>query len=532
MYGWSDLATLVRPTASLSSASAYDAGSLDDARMAGWMPAPGSADADILPDLDITRARARDLIRNSALGGSHIQTVRDNVIGHHLRFSSRPDYRLLGRDAEWAREWAANAESQFRTWANTTECDAARTQTLLGKARTAFGSFLANGDHLTLPVWMPELGGRWGTRLQGIESDRLSTPMQRMSSASLRGGVEIDGYGAPVAYHIRASHPGDGYVMGIPTNLQWHRVPAFTAWGRRRVIHVFDKDRDEQNRGITHFSRVLRESRILGEYVGHENHAALANAMIAGFIESDLPPEMVGDIFGRTPAAAEKYYKGVQDRYHRKKMEGGLFFNLPIGTKLSSFNTSRPNVAFEPFVRFMVRYLATGLNVPYELLLKDFSQTNYSSARAALLEAWRYFLSMRQLFADLYLQPVLLLWMEEAVDKGLIAAPDFYGNEYAYCRGRWIFAGRGWVDPVKESAAAQQRMDYHLSTLEDECAEQGKEWEEVLEQEAIERQYMRELDTRYGLEGIYSLAAPRNTHITINESQGSGKDGSGQEQNP
>jgi lambda family phage portal protein len=187
-------------------------------------------------------------------------------------------------------------------------------------------------------------------------------------------------------------------------------------------------------------------------------------------------------------------------------LEGGLFFNMPLGTKLSSFNPSRPNVAFEHFVRFMVRYLATGLNVPYELLLKDFSQTNYSSARAALLEAWRYFLSCRQLFADQWLQPVYFNWLEEAVNENRIDAPDLYENAYAYTRCRWIFSGRGWVDPTKEIEAAKTRMETGLSTLEDEAAEQGRDWEETLEQRAIESQRKRELDQLYGLEGIYSLA--------------------------
>jgi capsid protein len=46
---------------------------------------------------------------------------------------------------------------------------------------------------------------------------------------------------------------------------------------------------------------------------------------------------------------------------------------------------------------------------------------------------------------------------------------------------------------VKEAQAAQIRMDAGISTLEDECAEQGLDWEEVLEQRARERSRMEEL---------------------------------------
>ena len=49
------------------------------------------------------------------------------------------------------------------------------------------------------------------------------------------------------------------------------------------------------------------------------------------------------------------------------------------------------------------------------------------------------------------------------------------------------------MDPVKEAKAAQTRMDIGVSTLENECAEQGLDWEEVLEQRARERERMAEL---------------------------------------
>ena len=46
---------------------------------------------------------------------------------------------------------------------------------------------------------------------------------------------------------------------------------------------------------------------------------------------------------------------------------------------------------------------------------------------------------------------------------------------------------------VKEAQAAISRMDSNLSTLERECAEQGLDWEEVLEQRAREKALLEEL---------------------------------------
>ncbi|GAW85008.1 hypothetical protein bplSymb_SCF00208P028 [Bathymodiolus platifrons methanotrophic gill symbiont] len=75
----------------------------------------------------------------------------------------------------------------------------------------------------------------------------------------------------------------------------------------------------------------------------------------------------------------------------------------------------------------------------------------------------------------------------------LIEAPGFYDNKALWTRCKWIGPGRGWIDPVKEAQASKIRMEIGLSTLEDECAIQGLDWEEVLEQRAREQTKMQEL---------------------------------------
>ena len=139
------------------------------------------------------------------------------------------------------------------------------------------------------------------------------------------------------------------------------------------------------------------------------------------------------------------------------------------------------------------RRIAAGMNLPYELFAKDFSKVNYSSARAALLEAWRYFHGRRRWLTSTWLKPIYELWLEEAVNAGVIDAPDFYANRYAYTRCRFVFGGKGWVDPVKEITAAKLRLEIGVSTLEQECAEQGLDWEEVLHQQKIEAERRAEL---------------------------------------
>ena len=472
-------------------ASAHTAASSEDPFLQSWTPLAGSADADLIPELGAIVPRTRDLVRNNGIAAGANQTYKDNIVGHVLRLSAKPDAHLLGWEVERASQWSKNTEAQFRTWADSIECDAGRTMTLLGLTTQAMGAVFHNGEAVAIPVWQPLPNRQWATRLMVVEADRLSTPPGREGQANMRGGIEVDRFGAPIAYWIRRRHPGDRYELWAHGPDDWERIPAFTPWGRRRVIHLHDKERTGQSRGKPALTAIVKQFALAGRYGTAELESAVSSAMIAAVIESGLPPESVAEVLGVNDGNIDSANTTWQQQTAGLK-SGGAFLSLPLGAKLNGFPPMRPNTAFEPFMSTVLKHMAAGLNMPYELLLKDFTQTNYSSARAALLEAWRYFQGRRRWLIEYWLMPIYEMWMEEAVSAGRVEAEDFYTRRYAYLRSRWIFAGRGYVDPTKEAKGAQIRLDTGISTLEAECAEQGLDYEEVLDQRQRERQAMAE----------------------------------------
>lgn len=500
---------LKAPAQSASMHTAHIGASRSDVALSNWNPFPGSADSDLLPDLELLTSRSRDLARNNGIAAGAGQTFKDNIVGSVLRLVAVPDYRLLGWTPERAREWANVTEPQFRSWADTTDCDAAGEQDLLGLTLSALGGTFGNGDALALPLWLPDPLSQWSTRLSLIESDRLSTPPQLEHREDIRGGIEKDFYGRPVAYHVRRRHPGDAMARDrfIVSGLNdWDRIPATTEWGRRRVIHLHDKERTGQSRGKPIVSAVMKEFHMAGKYQSTELEAAVSNALVAAFLESNLDQESAQQLFGDKPRDA--WGESVKQAQNLRHMRGAAIIPLPAGAKITPFSPGRPNAAFEAFMIASLRHIAAGMNMPYELLLKDFSKTNYSSARAALLEAWRYFMGRRAWLIRVWLRPVYELWLEEAVNAGRIEAPDYYEKRYAYSRCRFIFSGRGWIDPVKEAEAAGIRMRLGISTLEAECAEQGLDWEEVLEQQAAERALRQRLGLPLDIPSASGAPAP------------------------
>jgi lambda family phage portal protein len=477
--------------------SAYSGASTIRKQMANWRPTRGTADGDLLPDLGMLVARARDLDRNNGVAAGAFQTCQDNVVGIGLRLAPSPDYKALGKTIDWAQQWSQNVTSLWRTWAESTFCDVAGRLTFPEQTKQVFRSWLENGEALCLPLWMQRDGTQFKTCLQLVDSDRLSNPNFEVETLNLRGGVEMDDFGKPLAYHIRELSSFPWMWVGFNFGAwKWDRIPAETGWGRKRVLHIYIEDRPDQTRGKPILAPVLEQFRMLDAYQRTELQSSIVNSLVAGVIETPLDPGAIAELMNGDPNA----YLNNKSEY-RMHLEGGTFIPLYPGDKMTPFLPARPAPQFASFVETILRQIGNSLGLPYELVMKDFSKTNYSSARAAMLEAWRGFMNRRTQLATYWCAPVYALWFEEAVNAGLIDAPGFYDLMPYYLRAKWIGPGRGQIDPVKEAEGAQIRMATMVSTLEIECAEQGLDWNDVLEQRALEQAKLKQL-------GLYVAPPP------------------------
>lgn len=474
--------------------TAHKAASWYDRDMTTWRPRQGSADADWLPELNTARGRSRDLGRNNGVAKGILQTIIDNVVGTGLRLSAMPDYKALGQTKGWANTWRANVQSRFQAYWCTTAIHSADTLNGDQLAALALRSQLENGDGAGILDWLPDAGDGFATKVKVFESDRLSNPFGEMDSPILRGGVKLDlATGAPIGYYIRNAHPGDAYLAGMAGQFPaWEFVPRKTSSGRLRVLHAFDAERPEQHRGKPLLVAVLPLFKQLARYMDAELAAAVVNGMIAGIIETPMLMEDLVAMFGDSDTGRDAYLKMRRD--HAVPLESGSLIPVAPGDKVQPFLPQRPASGFAAFIESILRTVGASADLPYELVLKDFSKTNYSSARAALLEAWRAFLRRRDNIGSQWCDPIYACWLEEQVNTGAVDAPGFYENRAAYQRCAWVGPGRGAIDPLKEAMGAQVSVDAGFSTLERECAERGLDWEEVMEQRATELQRAQDLN--------------------------------------
>jgi lambda family phage portal protein len=489
--------TIISPQAGLARAAArerlalygsYVGARVDRRETSGWIPRSGDADADSLLDLRILRGRSRDLLRNAPLASGAVATVVENGVGTGLTLQPTPDLRVLGWSDEQGEEFMHKVESEFGLWASSKDCDITRTQNFFEMQSLAFRSSLESGDCLTLMPFVKRTipTTPYQLTLQLIEADRLANPKGVLDGSKLDsgnkvyGGVEVDENGAPVAYNVLRRHPG---AMTLGTDpWAFDRVDAFGAQtGRRNAIHLFERKRPDQKRGIPYLAPVIERLKQLDKYTEAEIQAAVISSMFTVFVKTELGEDGPGLVDAKSVANAEKNYK----------LGTGAVVGLAEGQDVTFADPKRPNTAFDPFVLAMLRQIGVALELPFEILIKHFT-ASYSAARAAMLEAWKFYRNRRVFVASNWCQLVFEAWMSEAVALGRIQAPGFFADPMmrrAYLLSEWVGDAPGQLDPDKEITAALKRVNGGVSNLKIETMElTGRIWEDVNKQRVREHE--------------------------------------------
>jgi lambda family phage portal protein len=493
-----------------SSVFPYEAASWQTQEMGNWQPWIRSPDAEINQFRDRMVARSRDLARNDGWASGGITRILDNTVGASLRLSANPDYRALAAmtgikefDAAWAEEFRRAVEALWRGYADDLGRynDVNRQLTVSQQMRLALRHKLIDGDSLVITYWKPERIGRgkakYATSYLVMDPDRLSNPFQAMDGKYMRGGVEIDDDGVPVAYHVRKAEQNDWY--NATESMVWERVEREDDDGWMRVIHDFERDRAGQHRGIGIFTPVLARFKMLARYYGVELQAATIAATFGTYVTSPYDPALVQEKLAGEDDDELTQYQQLRTDWDKERpamLNGARVPTLAPGEEIKSVAGEHPHNGFGEFAHEMLRTFAAAAGISAEQVTQDWSKTNYSSARAALMESWKTLTRRLGEFKTGTATPMYACALHEMMDAGDLPlprnAPDFIEARTHYARCDWLGVARGWIDPVKEKQGAILGMDGALSTLKRECAEQGLDWEEVVQQRAVEIKQFRD----------------------------------------
>src|SRR5512132_2354930 len=321
-------------------------------RTEGWVVAGTSADAAIGCASQRLRDRSRDLVRNNPYAAKPVQAVVSNLVGTGILPRARSGDAGVNETAD--KLWARFAES----------CDAdeltdfSGVQALIVRAMAESGECLVRirerriEDGLPVPL-----------QLQLLEPDHLdaSKTGDLPNGGFVVQGVEFDPLGRRRAYWMFPVHPGE-VAMFRRAALASQSVPASS------VLHLFDRLRPGQVRGVPWFAPVILKLRDLDEYDDAELVRKKIEACFAAFVTGSDDEETLGS------AATDADGRRVES------FEPGMIEYLAPGKDVK-FATPSAGGGYAEYMRVQLHAIAAGVGLTYELLTGDLSQVS-----AGLLE--------------------------------------------------------------------------------------------------------------------------------------------------
>lgn len=456
----------------------------------GWVYGGGSHREDIEEHVSTLRQRSRDLYYGgSELATGAVKRLRTNIAGTGLHLKSTLDEEILGITEEEARSLEKTIEKEFAYWAEGLDCDLERLDNFYQLQQLVLLNALLSGDAFAVMTETERKNSIYSLRINLVEADRVSTPDNQVVNPLFCEGVEKNKTGEVVAYHISKFHP---LSFQDRQPREWVRVEAYGGkTGRRNILHIMNRERIGQVRGVPFLSPVIETIKQLGRYTEAEVMAAVVNGLFAVFIEK-------GDTSGGMPVGSSVPEEMQADAEDENSIEIGYgsVTELAEGEKANAITPGRPNSNFDPFVMALIKQIGAALEIPYEILVMAFTN-NYSASRAAILEFFKTIKMYRAWFVTDFCQPVYEEWLSEAVARGRINAPGFFADPVirkAYCSAEWNEPSTGQLDPEKEVKAAELRVQGGFSTRERETAElTGTDFYKNIRQRKREEKLLKEV---------------------------------------
>lgn len=449
---------------------------------------------------------AMELIQNSGrLRGAADQVIADTV-GVELVLNPQPDLASLGyADAEAAALVRAIKQRWKRYAWSPRECDLRGKFTVPQMIDIALRWDMAYGEAFGVMSYMSPAQRRQygivaGTKLCMVTPTKLVQDTSEIEG--LFQGVIHDPNGRPVAYRIQEKE------SGITVKRDYR---AYDGDGRQLVTHVFDPMDACDVRGISRLASAFRQHIQHELLVDTTIQTAIMQTVFAAVLTSKTPSkeafEAINAMSDDMPAAPgsdaplsyadeyRDYFLGALDRAAESEIaisDAPQVSHLAPDEDLKLLTTQTPGPQFLPVSRELSRDMARAIGITFGGLTMNHENATYSSVRMENSSIWPVVTRRRERIAAPPCQALYENWLDEEVGEGRIQIKGGY-EMFAANRDRmtwalWQGPAKPSADDLKSAKGSSERLYNGTTTLADECAELGKDPDEVFEQRLREHQ--------------------------------------------
>jgi lambda family phage portal protein len=440
----------------------------------GWGQSTTSADSELSTSLRILRQRSRSLMRDAPYAKRAKVIVVNNVVGAGIGMQGQ----VKTLNSKLDKRVNDDIEAAWEEWTINSRCHTGGILHFADIERMAMGQIFETGEIFVRKHYRKFGDSSIPFGLEIIEPERVIDefmPSALTPGATVRFGVESDEFRRPIAYWIRKLHPGEIRYSAQETD-GIERIPA------DQISHLKITERWPQTRGEPWLHAVIRKLNDVDGYSEAEIIGARAAACYMATIETE---QDFGDATQEAPNTREI------------TLEPGIVERLNPREKLNFINPNRPNSQIDPFMRLMLREIAAGTGVSYESLSRDYSQSNYSSSRLALLDDRDLWRVLQLWFIRNFRIPLHREWLQQAVlarALSSISTENYALDAPKYSAVRFKPRGWTWIDPEGEIAAAKDAIKAGFTTNTEVVALTGggRDIEDILDERRNELDLMRE----------------------------------------
>lgn len=430
-------------------------------RMGFWGSSNSGPNAELLGNLELLRARSREVVRNNPHAASAVESMVANLIGTGIV----PRWRV--EDAELKER----IQSLWSAWID--QADFYQQQEFYGLQSLVARALMESGEVLI----RFHVGRTTPLQLQILEADHLDASLnEERDGKIIRMGIEFDRAGQRKAYHLTRKHPGEN---GADSSNKV-RVPA------DQVLHLYRVLRPGQIRGVPWLSSILVRLHELDQYEDAEMVRKKSAALFAAFVTRPLDEN--------NPLGSDEGKDGKGNSV--VGIEPGSVHYLDPGETIDFSQPADVGSNYEAWLKQQLRSVASGIGVTYEQLTGDLRGVNYSSIRAGLLEFRRRIEALQHnLLVYQFCRPVAQRWLDLMVASGQLIIPDYFENKVRYQSIEWRPPAWDWVDPLKDIMSQQLEVRSGFKSRAQVAADRGQDIEDLDKQIAEDQ----ERANRYGL---------------------------------
>lgn len=269
------------------------------------------------------------------------------------------------------------------------------------------------------------------------------------------GGIEFDGIGKRVAYHMYREHPSERGLFGLTVG---DALPI----AADSVMHIHEVQRSGQVRGEPRCASVLLPAHDFRTGEDALSQAWNLAAVVSGFVETANPDDL--PLLSEAEKAAAE---AAGDGKATVTLEAGEMPVLRPGEKFTQAKAPDVGPTYATAVKMRLRRMAAGLDCPYELIAMDLEGVTYSSARIGLLEFWAHCDQfIQQTIIPQFLRPLWVTFINTAVRAGRLplSLSDYLKDPRRYLAATWIPPMRPWVDPLNDVQGEVLAMEAGLTS--------------------------------------------------------------------